>query len=257
MFLGARRKSRLADRQFVKQTVSTSPAPVYTFIFDKRRCRVQRQVRGDDNRQANGWWCHRVLRGNGYQAIRFRRAARTFPRAACFRTWEQFEVRLTQHDACKTMIGLLELAAFNGFPDALERTAGERQAVRSEGVMREVWAAPGRPHRRQCGDYPGPRTKSVTVSEDLIYLNVLPASETRLSRSDKLPLVSLKIVKLGHRNRHDSRISVGEVRCERIVIFRTVADVRIVMPLSQEELIGHGIALTLRSNGRIVRHAKR
>ncbi|MCG5077968.1 hypothetical protein [Paraburkholderia tagetis] len=33
MFLGERKQSRLADHQFVKWTVSSSPAPLYTFTF--------------------------------------------------------------------------------------------------------------------------------------------------------------------------------------------------------------------------------
>ena len=37
-----------------------------------------------------------------------------FPREAYRRTWEQLEVRLAQREACKTMVGLLELAAMDG-----------------------------------------------------------------------------------------------------------------------------------------------
>ncbi|WP_159690495.1 IS21 family transposase [Cognatazoarcus halotolerans] len=37
-----------------------------------------------------------------------------FPREAYRRTWEQLEARLTQREACKTMVGLLELAALDG-----------------------------------------------------------------------------------------------------------------------------------------------
>ncbi|MFM0074591.1 IS21 family transposase [Paraburkholderia sediminicola] len=37
-----------------------------------------------------------------------------FPREAYRRTWEQLELRLTQREACKTMVGLLELAAMDG-----------------------------------------------------------------------------------------------------------------------------------------------
>ncbi|WP_338927419.1 IS21 family transposase (plasmid) [Mycetohabitans endofungorum] len=37
-----------------------------------------------------------------------------FPREAYRRTWEQLEQRLTQREACRTMVGLLELAALDG-----------------------------------------------------------------------------------------------------------------------------------------------
>lgn len=37
-----------------------------------------------------------------------------FPRETYRRTWEQLEARLTQREACKTMVGLLELAAMDG-----------------------------------------------------------------------------------------------------------------------------------------------
>jgi hypothetical protein len=37
-----------------------------------------------------------------------------FPREAYRRMWEQLEARMTQRDACKTIVGLLELAANHG-----------------------------------------------------------------------------------------------------------------------------------------------
>ena len=37
-----------------------------------------------------------------------------FPREAYRRTWEKLEQRLTQREACRTMVGLLELAALDG-----------------------------------------------------------------------------------------------------------------------------------------------
>ncbi|MGF6666237.1 hypothetical protein QF000_007970 [Paraburkholderia atlantica] len=37
-----------------------------------------------------------------------------FPREAYRRTWEQLEARLTQREACKIIVGLLELAALDG-----------------------------------------------------------------------------------------------------------------------------------------------
>ncbi|KAK43029.1 integrase, partial [Caballeronia jiangsuensis] len=37
-----------------------------------------------------------------------------FPREAYRRTWEQLEARLTQREACKVIVGLLELAALDG-----------------------------------------------------------------------------------------------------------------------------------------------
>jgi hypothetical protein len=42
-----------------------------------------------------------------------------FPRDAYRRTWDQLEARLTQRDACKTMVGLLELAALDGIEAVL------------------------------------------------------------------------------------------------------------------------------------------
>ena len=37
-----------------------------------------------------------------------------FPRETYRRTWEKHEQRLTQREACRTMVGLLELAALDG-----------------------------------------------------------------------------------------------------------------------------------------------
>jgi hypothetical protein len=42
-----------------------------------------------------------------------------FPREAYRRTWEQLETRLTQREACRTMVGLLELAALDGLEAVL------------------------------------------------------------------------------------------------------------------------------------------
>jgi len=42
-----------------------------------------------------------------------------FPREAYRRRWEQLEIRLTRRDACKTMVGLLELAALDGIEAVL------------------------------------------------------------------------------------------------------------------------------------------
>jgi hypothetical protein len=39
---------------------------------------------------------------------------RLFPREAYRRTWEQLEARLTPREACRTIVGLLELAAWHG-----------------------------------------------------------------------------------------------------------------------------------------------
>lgn len=50
-----------------------------------------------------------------------------FPREAYRRTWEQLDARLSQRDACKTMVGLLELAAMEGIEALL--------AVRLEAML--------------------------------------------------------------------------------------------------------------------------
>src|ERR1700761_221563 len=47
-----------------------------------------------------------------FRGLAFRDAL--FPRDAYRRTWEALEVRLAQREACKTMVGLLELAAMDG-----------------------------------------------------------------------------------------------------------------------------------------------
>jgi hypothetical protein len=47
-----------------------------------------------------------------FKALAFR--DQLFPREAYRRTWEQLEQRLTQREACRTMVGLLELAALDG-----------------------------------------------------------------------------------------------------------------------------------------------
>ena len=47
-----------------------------------------------------------------FKGLAFRDAL--FPREAYRRTWEQLEGQLTQRQACKTMVGLLELAGHHG-----------------------------------------------------------------------------------------------------------------------------------------------
>ena len=72
-----------------------------------------------------------------------------FPREAYRRTWEQLEARLTQREACKTMVGLLELAALDGVEAVL---AARLNALLVDGrlpelkVLREEFA----PHQSDC-----------------------------------------------------------------------------------------------------------
>ncbi len=60
-----------------------------------------------------------------------------FPREAYRRTWEQLEARLTQRDACKTMVGLLELAALDGLEAVL---AARLNTLLVEGQLPELKA---------------------------------------------------------------------------------------------------------------------
>ncbi|QBY56301.1 IS21 family transposase [Cupriavidus oxalaticus] len=55
-----------------------------------------------------------------------------FPREAYRRTWEQLDVRVSQRDACKTMVGLLELAAMDGIEAVL---ATRLEAMLSDGAL--------------------------------------------------------------------------------------------------------------------------
>jgi hypothetical protein len=47
-----------------------------------------------------------------FKGLAFRDAL--FPREAYRRTWEQLDLRLTQRQACQTMVALLEMAAYDG-----------------------------------------------------------------------------------------------------------------------------------------------
>lgn len=72
-----------------------------------------------------------------------------FPREAYRRTWDELEGRLTQRDACKTMVGLLELAAREGVEAVL---AARLNALLVDGrlpdlkALREEFA----PHQSDC-----------------------------------------------------------------------------------------------------------
>ncbi|WP_338926661.1 IS21 family transposase [Mycetohabitans endofungorum] len=70
-----------------------------------------------------------------------------FPREAYRRTWEQLEQRLTQREACRTMVGLLELAALDGVEAVLATRLNtllvdgqlpELRALREEFAPREA-----------------------------------------------------------------------------------------------------------------------
>jgi hypothetical protein len=60
-----------------------------------------------------------------------------FPREAYRRTWEQLEQRLTQREACRTMVGLLELAALDGVEAVL---AARLNALLVDGELPELKA---------------------------------------------------------------------------------------------------------------------
>lgn len=60
---------------------------------------------------------------------------RLFPREAYRRTWEQLEARLTQRDACRTIVGLLELAAWHGVEAVL---AGRLDALLDAGELPDL-----------------------------------------------------------------------------------------------------------------------
>lgn len=76
-----------------------------------------------------------------FKGLAFRDAL--FPREAYRRTWEQLDARLSQREACKTMVGLLELAGLHGVEAVL---AGQLDALLEAGklpdlkVLREQYA---------------------------------------------------------------------------------------------------------------------
>ncbi|MDS0862969.1 IS21 family transposase [Burkholderia pseudomultivorans] len=84
-----------------------------------------------------------------FKGLAFRDAL--FPRDAYRRTWEQLDARLSQRDACKTMVGLLELAGLHGVEAVL---AGQLDAMLETGelpdlqALREQYA----PREAQCPD---------------------------------------------------------------------------------------------------------
>lgn len=70
-----------------------------------------------------------------------------FPREAYRRTWDALEARLTQREACKTMVGLLELAARDGVEAVLaarlgallvDGTVPDLKALREEFAPRQI-----------------------------------------------------------------------------------------------------------------------
>ncbi len=72
-----------------------------------------------------------------------------FPREAYRRTWEQLEARLAQREACKTMVGLLELAARDGLEAVL---ATRLNALLVDGRLPELKALREEfaPHQSDC-----------------------------------------------------------------------------------------------------------
>ncbi|QDQ82315.1 IS21 family transposase [Paraburkholderia megapolitana] len=58
-----------------------------------------------------------------------------FPREAYRGTWEQLEARMTQRDACRTMVGLLELAALDGVEAVL---AGRLAGLLVDGALPDL-----------------------------------------------------------------------------------------------------------------------
>ncbi|KVE45537.1 hypothetical protein [Burkholderia sp. BDU5] len=72
-----------------------------------------------------------------------------FPREAYRLTWEQLEARMSQRDACKTMVGLLELAANHG----VEATLADRlDALLAAGELPDLEQLRGEfaPREAQC-----------------------------------------------------------------------------------------------------------
>ena len=82
-----------------------------------------RDSRANDNRHALDYR-HFIgslkRKPQAFKGLAFRDAL--FPREAYRRTWEQLDARLSQREACKTMVGLLELAGLHGVEAVL---AGE------------------------------------------------------------------------------------------------------------------------------------
>ncbi|MGF6439801.1 hypothetical protein QF001_000554 [Paraburkholderia youngii] len=74
-----------------------------------------RDSRAHDNRHALDYR-HFIdalkRKSQAFKGLAFRDAL--FPREAYRRTWEQRDARLSQRDACKTMVSLLELAGLHG-----------------------------------------------------------------------------------------------------------------------------------------------
>jgi len=70
-----------------------------------------------------------------FKGLAFRDAL--FPREAYRRTWEQLDARLSQRDACKTMVGLLELAGLHGVEAVL---AGQLDALLEAGKLPDLKA---------------------------------------------------------------------------------------------------------------------
>lgn len=72
-----------------------------------------------------------------------------FPREAYRRIWEQLDARLSQRDACKTTVGLLELAAHHGveavLADRLEILLAAGELPDLEQLRREL-----APRQAQC-----------------------------------------------------------------------------------------------------------
>jgi len=68
-----------------------------------------------------------------FKGLAFRDAL--FPREAYRLTWEQLDARLSQREACKTMVGLLELAAMDGIEAVL---AARLEALLAAGELPEL-----------------------------------------------------------------------------------------------------------------------
>ncbi|KVT50241.1 hypothetical protein WK54_23670 [Burkholderia ubonensis] len=86
-----------------------------------------------------------------------------FPREAYRRTWERLEARMTPRDACKTMIGLLELAANHG----VEAVLAERlDAVLAAAELPDLEQLRGEfaPRQAQC-----PKVVIKTPAASLYY----------------------------------------------------------------------------------------
>ena len=100
-----------------------------------------------------------------FKALVFRDAL--FPREAYRRTWEQLDLRLTQRQACQSIVALLEIAAHDGVEGVL---AERLDALLAAGELPDV---------KRLREEFAPRTAEVTVEMPLssVYDALLPSEQ--------------------------------------------------------------------------------